>query len=87
MKSAFELALERSGGLLNQVPPEIKQKLAELDTICKAKIAEAEISAQQRIDRESDPAKADEVRQALITEIASIKNKYEREKEKVRSSK
>ena len=65
----------------------IKQKLAEIDTICKAKIAEAEISAQQRIDRESDPEKADEVRQALVTEIASIKNRYEREKEKVRSSK
>ena len=87
MKSAFELALERSGGILNSIPSEIKQKLAEIDTICKAKIAEAEISAQQRIDRESDPAKADEVRQALITEIASIKDKYEREKEKVRSSK
>ena len=86
MKSAFELALERSGGLLNSIPPEIKQKLSEIDTICKAKIAEAEISAQQRIDRESDPEKADEVRQALVTEIASIKNRYEREKEKVRSS-
>jgi len=84
MKSAFELALERSGGLLNQVPPEVKEKLAELETICKAKIAEAEISAQQRLDREEDPAKAEEVRQSLITEIASIRNKYEREKEKVR---
>ena len=34
MKSAFELALERTGGIMNRIPPEIRQKLAEIDTIC-----------------------------------------------------
>ena len=29
MKSAYELALERSGGILNAVPEEIKEKLAQ----------------------------------------------------------
>lgn len=87
MKSAYELALERSGGILNAVPEEIKEKLAEIEQIRKAKVAEAELSAQQRIARESDPEKAVEVKEALVTEIAAINDKYEREKDKVRNGK
>ena len=87
MKSAYELALERSGGILNAVPEEIKKKLAEIEQIRKAKVAEAELSAQQRIARESDPEKAAEVKEALVTEIAAINDKYEREKEKIRNGK
>lgn len=87
MKSAYELALERSGGILNAVPEEIKEKLAEIEQIRKAKVAEAELSAQQRIARESDPEKAAEVKEALVTEIAAINDKYEREKDKVRNGK
>lgn len=87
MKSAYELALERSGGILNAVPEEIKEKLAEIERIRKAKVAEAELSAQQRIARESDPEKAAEVKEALVTEIAAINDKYEREKEKIRNGK
>ena len=87
MKSAYELALERSGGILTAVPEEIKEKLAEIEQIRKAKVAEAELSAQQRIARESDPEKAAEVKEALVTEIAAINDKYEREKEKIRNGK
>ena len=87
MKSAYELALESSGGILNAVPEEIKEKLAEIEQIRKAKVAEAELSAQQRIARESDPEKAAEVKEALVTEIAAINDKYEREKEKIRNGK
>lgn len=86
MKSAFELALERSGGTLNEIPSEIKARLAEIDTVCRAKIAEAELSAQQRLANEEDPVKAAEVKEALLTEIASIRDKYEREKEKARKT-
>lgn len=87
MKSAYELALERSGGILNAVPEEIKEKLAEIEQIRKAKVAETELSAQQRSARESDPEKAAEVKEALVTEIAAINDKYEREKEKIRNGK
>ena len=86
MKSAFELALERSGGTLNEISPEVKAKLAEIDTLCRAKIAEAELSAQQRLAKEEDPARAAELQEALVTEIASIRNRCEREKEKVRTA-
>ena len=61
MKSAYELALERSGGILNRVSDEVKQKLAEIEQIRKAKVAEAELSAQQRLAREEDPAKIEEI--------------------------
>ena len=86
MKSAYELALERSGGTLNSIPSEIKEKISEIEQIRKAKVAEAELSAQQRIGRENDPEKIAEIKDALVTELASINDKYEREKEKVRNS-
>lgn len=41
MKSAFELALERTGGKLKEISEEKKQKLAEIDKIYQSKIAEA----------------------------------------------
>lgn len=84
MKSAYELALERSGGIQNRVSDEVKQKLAEIEQIRKAKVAEAELSAQQRLAREEDPAKIEEIKSGLITEIASINDRYEHEKEKAR---
>ena len=77
MKSAYELALERSGGILNRVSDEVKQKLAEIEQIRKAKVAEAELSAQQRLAREEDPAKIEEIKSGLI-------DLYEHEKEKAR---
>ena len=85
MKSAYELALERSGGILNRVSDEVEQKLAEIEQIRKAKVAEAELSAQQRLAREEDPAKIEEIKSGLITEIASINDRCEHEKEKVRN--
>ncbi len=85
MKSAYERALERSGGTLNRIPEHIKEKLAEIDIVCKAKIAEAELSVQNRLAKESDPVKALEIKEALVTEIASIRDRYENQKNKIRS--
>ena len=86
MKSAYELALERTGGKLNELPQEKKEKIAEIDRVYKSRIAAAELSAQQKIAKESDPLKADEIRQGLITEIASLRDRCEREKTEVRNS-
>ena len=86
MKSAYELALERTGGKLNELPREKKEKIAEIDRIYKSRIAAAELSAQQKIAKESDPDKAEEIRQGLITEIASLRDRCEREKTEVRNS-
>ena len=84
MKSAFELALERTGGKLREISEEKKQKLAEVDKIYQSKLAEAQLSADQRLARETDPAKAEEIRGALATDLASIRDRWEREKDKIR---
>ena len=44
MKSAFELALERTGGKLREISEEKKQKLAEIDKLYQSKLAEAQLS-------------------------------------------
>ncbi len=85
MKSAFELALERTGGKLREISEEKKQKLAEIDKLYQSKLAEAQLSADQRLIKESDPAKAEEIRNGLVTELASIRDRWEREKEKIRN--
>ena len=86
MKSAYELALERTGGKLNELPQEKKEKIVDIDRVYKSRLAAAELSAQQKIAKESDPLKADEIRQGLITEIASLRDRCEREKTEVRNS-
>ena len=85
MKSAFELALARTGGKLREISEEKKQKLAEIDKLYQSKLAEAQLSADQRLIKESDPAKAEEIRNGLVTELASIRDRWEREKEKIRN--
>ena len=84
MKSAFELALERTGGKLKEISEEKKQKLAEIDKIYQSKIAEAQLSTDQRLAKETDPVTAEEIRNALVTEFASIRDRWEREKNKIR---
>ena len=58
MKSAFELALERTGGKLKEISEEKKQKLAEIDKIYQSKIAEAQLSTDQRLAKETEIGRA-----------------------------
>ena len=84
MKSAWELALERTGGKLAEISDEKKKAIAEIDVKYKSKIAAADLSAQSHLAKERDAAKIDEITEGLATEIASLKDKCEREKEAVR---
>jgi len=87
MKSSFELALERTGGALNKISDEKKNKIAEIDALYKSKIAEAEIAAQQKLSKNhGNPEAENQIQQDLTVEIASIKSKWEREKEAVRTA-
>lgn len=85
MKSAYELALERTGGKLTELSPEKKEKIAEIETLYRSRIAAAEVTAQQRLAKETDPEKIEEIRQGLQTEIASYQDRCEREKDAVRA--
>ncbi|MGA2603093.1 MAG: hypothetical protein ABSG14_02580 [Verrucomicrobiia bacterium] len=91
LKSSWELALERTGGKsTTKLTNEQKAKLAEIDRVYTAKIAERElelkpkIAAAQSAGKVEDAQKFDEI---LRSEIARLRAKLEAEKEKVRQSK
>lgn len=87
MKSAWELALERSGGALSELSDDKKQRIAEIDSIYKAKLVGAEMAARERGGR---PGLSHEdlrcIQDDLEVERASIRSKMEQEKDKVRKS-
>ncbi|OGV53082.1 MAG: hypothetical protein A2X49_17265 [Lentisphaerae bacterium GWF2_52_8] len=87
MKSAFELALERSGGALSDVSDDKKKGIAAIDAKYKAKSAEAELAAVERLKKAAaDPSKESEIKNDLARELDSIRFKCEKEKEAVRNS-
>lgn len=86
MKSAYELALERTGGSLEELPEDKKAGIAEIERKQKAKLAEAELSAKSRTENaEGNQADIDQINEDLVTELASINFKFEKEKKQVRN--
>ena len=92
MKTAYELAMER----LNKSSPapkmtgEQKRRLAELDSIYAAKIAEREIALKSELDRvmaSGDLEKTGELQQQLARERKALQSELEEKKEKVRQNK
>ena len=86
MKSAYELAMEKFGGDdTPKLTDQQKAEIAEIDNRFKAKIAEAEVMSQQRVDQAGDdPVKVEQVREALATKTSRMREKSERQKNKVR---
>ena len=85
MKSAWELALERSGGALQELSPEKKKKIAELERAAQAKIAAAKITAEHKLAAMTDPDEIDQLKEGLVNEIRSIEESLARKKEAVRA--
>ena len=86
MKSAFELALERTGGSLEDISSDKKEKITEIDNKYKSKEAEAELAAQERIIKaQGNLNEIDQIRQDLTVELASIRSKAEKEKSQIRN--
>jgi len=84
MKSAFERALEKFGHTIRELSPEQKEKLAEIDRVYDAKIAEIRLGTESKLRQTSDPEKAEALRSEMARKIADLNRKREREKEKVR---
>ena len=84
MKSAYELAMERLGGPVIQLSEEQKAAIAEVDKRRKAKIAEAELARDRRIA--AKPEDAHQIQQEFRIETASIEERAERDKEKIRNA-
>ena len=85
MKSAFELAMERLGGPIKQYTDEQKQQLAEIDRVYEAKIAQAKFAAASRKEKaEGDLEKLKQIQEDMSVEIASLEEKRDHEKERLR---
>lgn len=84
MKSAFELALERSGGTLKEIDSGMKEKLAEIDNIRKAKLAGMEIAYETKLKKAASTQEVEQIKDDMAVERASILSKTERDKQAAR---
>ena len=88
MKSSYELAMERMGGGDDQpLSDEQKEKIAEIDSKYKAKIAERKIFLEKNLDDAQAQGNEEEielVRRQLNDEVADLEAKSESEKDKIR---
>ena len=87
MKTAWELALERSGGDLNELNATQKEAIAEIDRICKAKLAESDLCYTKKLQNATDYKEIEQIKDDMAVERASITSKAKRDKEKIRNGK
>ncbi|MCC7517928.1 MAG: hypothetical protein IT578_01955 [Verrucomicrobiae bacterium] len=92
MKSAYELAMERlnrqSPSAAKPLNAEQKRKIADLDSLYRAKIAEKEIALKPAIEEArfgEDPEKLETLEKGLREAVRALREEMEREKEKVRA--
>ncbi|MDA7823521.1 hypothetical protein N9A58_08045 [Opitutales bacterium] len=88
MKSAYELAMERMGGGEDKpLTDEQKEKIAEIDSKYKAKIAERKIFIEKSLNDAKALGNEEEIeliRRQLNEEVSDLETKAESEKDKIR---
>ncbi len=84
MKSSFELAMERLGGSLKKLTEEQKKAIAEIESKYKSKIAQVQIASEDRLKKVKEDEELDKIMKQTASEIASLQEKCESEKKKVR---
>jgi hypothetical protein len=88
LKSAWELAMERAGDAGPKLSAEQKARLAELDKIYTAKIAELEITEKPKIAAAAgDPEKARQLADHFHRRLQKLRTEWEQKKEEVRQGK
>jgi hypothetical protein len=90
MKSAYELAMERleKQSPTQKLTAEQKAGIAEIESACRAKIAEREVFLQDQIAKAQAAGKFDEVaelEQQLARDLRRIHNDAEEKKAKLRA--
>lgn len=85
MKSAYELALERSGGAVQKLDGRTKAVIAEIEKKYQARIAAVELGVEQRLAAIEDLAGREKLEAAIRSEIASLHERCEREKTAART--
>lgn len=87
MKSAYERAMDRFGSApLTTLSAEQKTAIAEVDRLFKSRLAEAELNFQERLKRPMKPEELEKARQEYAVETASLRDRAEREKNKIRQA-
>ena len=90
MKSSYELAMERCGGGDDKpLSDEQKEKIAEIETKFKAKIAERRIFLEKNLNDAQVKGNEEEItliRRQLNDEIADLEAKADLEKDKIRNN-
>jgi hypothetical protein len=91
IKSAYELALERMGGQPSKkLTQQQKAKLAELDRVYSAKIAEEELSLNPKIATAraaGDLEGTQKLEETLRAQVQKLRRKLDAEKEAARQGK
>jgi hypothetical protein len=82
MKSSFELAMERLGGTAKKLTEAQKKDIAETESKYKSKIVQLQLSTEDRVKKSPDDA--DKIRKQIASEIASLQEKCESAKNKIR---
>ena len=90
MKSAYELAMERLGKQSPTVKlnAEQKKRLAELESIYKARVAEKELQLRAVIARAAEAGEAEtvqELERRLVAERKSLQEELEGKKDAIRA--
>jgi hypothetical protein len=87
MKTAWELALEKSGGILSELSNQQKEAISEIDKKCKAKLAEIDLDYTHKLQNTVDYKEIEQIKEDMAVERASIMSKAKRDKEKIRNGK
>jgi len=86
MKSAYELAMERlekASGPSQKLSEEQKNRIADLEKVYDAKIAEVKLSFVPRVQAVQSQAELESIQAEMAAKIASLEEKREREKEAI----
>ena len=85
MKTAYELAMERMGGV-RQYSEKQKKQFAEIDSQCDADAAQARFSADAQLKKiGTDSEQAEKVRAEVAARLATDLERIERKREKKKS--
>ncbi|PYK63259.1 MAG: hypothetical protein DME21_03490 [Verrucomicrobia bacterium] len=91
MKTAYELAMERlsKSSPTTKLTEQQKKEIAELESICKAKVADREIFVKGEIAKAVDKGDGEAIEQLekqLISDRKTFQAELEEKKEKVRQA-
>jgi hypothetical protein len=91
MKTAYELAMERlsKSSPTTKLTEQQKKEIAELESICKAKVADREIFVKGEIAKAVDKGDLEAIEQLekqLVSDRKTLQAELEEKKEKVRQA-